>query len=210
MNIAVHKRTHEELTEQLNHQILALRASCAGYDAGNFWEGPRLATTVYTVVNDGNNRSKSVLTQLGLRRKMQFLSYATPQMPGNLISWAPLCMMQMTAENCLHVPILDQGPSTKLAKQLSFADWWNEPIFENRLGKKLSRMNLTFSLRSKDGGSHFDAELPSSPYLEMKNEGLGFVFHDGSENPPKPIQNAHLATMRQIAFELERTILPYL
>ena len=203
------KRTHDELIEELNNQLAALKASCAGYDAGDFWEAPRLATIVYTLVNDGQSKIVSILTQLGLRNNIGFASYATPQNPHNLLGWLPLCMMHLANNDCLYVPVLDQGPPDQM-RTMRFKDWWGEPVFQNAAGNKLSRMNLVFSLRSKDGGSHYDAELPVSTYLELKTDGLGFEFQDGSGNPTRKLQNAHLATMRHIAFELEQSILPHL
>ena len=187
--------------------MAALQSSSAGYDAGNFWEAARLATIVYTLVNDGRSRTVSILSQLGLRDQLEFLTHTEQNTPGNLIGWAPLCTIELAQEYCRYMPMLDRL-AVERSKKVKFKTWWSEPIFENSYGQPLSRMNLVFALRSQDGGSHFDSELPQSPYLNLKNDaqGLQFIKYDGS--PPVPIRNAHTATMRQIAFELEQSIRP--
>jgi hypothetical protein len=204
-----HQRTRDELIAELHNQMAALRASCAGYDAGNLWEGPRLATVVYTLVNDGRGRSVSILTQMGLRNKINYRSHAVPNTPGNLMSWAPLVAIVVGNGIAQYVPTLNDGAPWKIS-ELHFREWWEQPVFENAAGQQLSRMNLVFALRSKDGGSHFDAELPISSYLAMKNDGLGFGVSFGDSQAPKTIPNAHLATMRHIAFELDQSITPHL
>ena len=216
-------RTPKELRTELDNQLAALQASCDGYDSGNLWEGPRIATIIYTLVNDGHSRTVSLLTQLKMRNLIEFLSYSVPRDPNSLTATTPLCVFQISAEDghlprSCYVPVMDDGP-VDTPKRLKFRDWWKEPIFENRNGQQLSRMNLTFALRSQDGGSHYDQELPFSPYLELKESGMGFYQEDdwivldlkgrqpsGTDIPT----NAHLATIRQIAFELQRSLAPHL
>lgn len=201
------KRSREELVQALHDQLAALRSSCAGYDSGNLWEGPRIATVVYTLVNDGRAKSKSILTQLGVRASMSFVSYSVPQIPGNLMAWLPLCWMMVGHEGARYAPLL--GDVAQDRRAVKFQDWWTEAVYENVAGQKLSRMNLVFALRSKDGGSHFDEELPITPYLELKENGIGYTQR-GENGQQVLIRNAHLATLRHIAFELEQSILPIL
>lgn len=199
------KREKGEVEQELRNQLAALEASCSGYDSANFWEGPRIATGIYNIVNDGRKQGVSILSQLGIKSKMLFISYSTPQMPGNLLSWIPLCMIRLSSEKVEYVPQLDKGPDQPI--WVSFREWWQEAVFENAKGQKLSRMNLVFALRSQDGGSHFDSELPITPYLELKEKGGGFQFGDGDlAEAAKFIPNAHLATVRHIAFELQQSI----
>lgn len=196
----VHKRSREELLQELSDQRAALRASCDGFDAGHEWEACRLATVVYTLLNDGRSKTVSILSQLGLRSSISFHSYATPNTPGNLMTWVPLCITLISAGNLRYIPKLNNGPFG-LVNQLKFSDWWKEAVFENTKGNQLSRMNLVFALRSKDGGSHYDNEIPESPYLELKQAGGGWSGAPGSVT-----NNAHLASMRHIAYELEESL----
>lgn len=201
-------RSREELEQALEDQLAALNSSCRGYDQGDMWEGPRMATTVYTLVNNGNSRSVSVLSQLGIREKIRFISFSTPQIPGNLVSWTPLCTFRVGNDGVAVLPSLDKGPAAP--KDINFKKWWGEAVFENAGGQKLSRMNLVFALRSQDGGSHYDRELPITPYLELKDNGGGWqIFSENAEEDGAPLQNAHLATMRHIAFEVEQSIQRY-
>jgi hypothetical protein len=211
--LTIYRRTRDELEQELAGQIAALTASCNGYDAGNRWEGPRIATAVYNLVNDGKKKSLSLLTQLGIRNSIKYISHATARDPRNLMAWAPLIGMEMSYDGKTNIeteyyPILDTDENS-LVRRISFSEWWNEPIFENSRGAQLSRMNLTFALRSKDGGSHFDPELPIGLYLELKQTGFGLsvAAHDGNgQVVGKPAKNGHLATMRHIAFELLQSI----
>lgn len=206
-------RTPQELWQALDDQKRALASSGKGYDSGGFWEAPRLATAVYNVVNDGSKKTVSILSQLGVRGKARFLSSKPPHNPGNLFkSGAPLCIMRlkMGGEEPPfggYVPRLDNG-AQQFEQWLPFKDWWEESIYQNVAGAHLSRMNLVFSLRSKDGGSHLDREIPRSPYLDMIEQvGEGFVQDVRGEMVTRsPVKNAHLATMRQIAWELERSL----
>ncbi len=118
-------------------------------------------------------------------------------------------MIYMNDRSSSFVPVLDRGPLG--ARKLGFEKWWNEAVYENAKGQKLSRFDLVSSLRSKDGGSHFDGELPSTPYLEMKDNGAGWMSTGGDlGNSVAPVKNGHLATMRHIAFEVQQSIVNYL
>ena len=202
-------RSKEEVEQALRDQVDALESSCAAFDNGKLWEGPRIATVIYTLVNDGRSKSVSILSQLGIRGKILFISYATPKSKGNLLSWLPLCMLELGDGPTRYVPALSNGPYAP--RKMHFQKWWEEQIFENRQGQKLSRMNLVFALRSQDGGSHFDPELPITPYLELKEQGAGFTASSTiTSEQDKLIPNAHLVTLRHIAFELQESLSSFL
>jgi hypothetical protein len=213
-----HIRTPGEIWEQLEIQKRALASSAQAYDAGELWEAMRLATTVYNIVNSGKTKTRSILRQLGVEQKMQFLSTKPAVHPLNLLKdGAPLCLAN------LFLPAIDSSEEGRAdyvprfmeglnppESWLSFKDWWQESIYTNVRGLELSRMNHVFALRSKDGGSHYDAEIPDSPYLDFKEQrGELMELHstksDGSV-VRKKIQNPHLATMRQISYELEMSL----
>jgi hypothetical protein len=98
---------------------------------------------------------------------------------------------------------------------LSFSKWWEEPIFQEIApskpgfplgdGRKLSRKNLVFHLRSQDGGGHYDTELRHEPYIGLAVRRRIGIYRDNN-GAAEPIGDPHLASMRQIAWELEQSL----
>src|SRR2546421_47685 len=69
----VTKRTRAELVTMLAEQRAALATSCGSFDEGNDWEAARLAITIFNLVHD-DRKIISLLTQLGLRASLRFVS----------------------------------------------------------------------------------------------------------------------------------------
>jgi hypothetical protein len=69
----------------------------------------------------------------------------------------------------------------------------------------LTRKELVLTLRDQEGGGHFDEELRNPAYIAISTPDFGWkwITPDG-EKPINP--GAHLATMRQIAWEAEKSI----
>ena len=187
-------------------------ASAAGYDAGELWEAKRLATAVYTIVADQGSNSRSILRQLGIKNKLEFLSCVQPpDEPGRqtLAIIKGMCGVVDTIEGPLYYPVLGNA---FFKRHIAFNEWWDEVLFTNKNGQDITRKNLTFSLRSKDGGSHFDSKLPETAYLSMKlgsDTGLIALKGDGPQfsfEDADPIRFGHLALMRQVTYELIDTL----
>ncbi|AMA58064.1 hypothetical protein [Bradyrhizobium sp. CCGE-LA001] len=199
------KRTEEEKIAALAEQMEMLKASSENYDRGNCWEAKRLATTVATLLLDGRGKIRPLLVQLGLRSTLQFISTARS-------------LETMRPRLALVAILLDGGPvryspycdteDFKLpwTHEMKFQEWWEEPVFGAADGRTLSRKNVVFSLRSQDGGAHFDENWGNdlSKMIATTNDEQ-LTTGDG-----KPIANAHLGTMRQIAWELTETLKPVL
>jgi hypothetical protein len=83
-------RTRAELVSALNEQLGAIKASSAAFDAGVTWEATRLATAAYVILHDGKRRTVSLLTQLGVKEKIPFISSSVPANPNNLLAKMPL------------------------------------------------------------------------------------------------------------------------
>lgn len=214
-------RSNSELLEALEDQRAAMRSSMKGYDEGNFWEAPRLATAVYNLVNDGQKKTRSILSQLGLRSSMGFFSTIRVKSPGEVVLasfGSPLASAMITTklfdkdgnEYCkTQYEAFLGGFPTPARGFVKFAEWWNEIIFVNKSGAPLSRHKLAYHLRSQDGGSHFDAELPTSTYTDFKDaDSMNAVFagSNGGNIKHVSVKNGHLATMRQMAWELDHSL----
>ncbi len=198
------KRTPEELALALNNQKSALLSSCQAYDAGQKWEALRLATATYVLVFDAGNAQRSLLTQLGTKGSLQFLSSGRVTANPNAIGrYNPLVLVQLRANGTAdYVPILDfAGPYAP--KRLPFDEWWEREVVFKDGPAALTRKQLVLSLRNQDGGSHLDDEVRNPSYVELSRRARTFV---GTTAATTPVLQAELAMMRQIAWELLKTL----
>jgi hypothetical protein len=200
-------RTHRDLGEALDEQICALVASSRSFDEGEQWEAKRLATVAYTLLHDGGRNSRSLLGQIG-KKDILFTSTCRGIDDTNLLAEEPLTMMRMSSEDMVYLPIKGELLDSPAGfKRLKFSKWWEEPVFKDMDKRWLSRKNLIFSLRSQEGGSHFDPALRDDVYKGYK-EGLrsGWMFRD-SKGVETFVAGGPLATMRQVAWEIADTLI---
>ena len=210
-------RSRDEVERALAEQRLALKASCESYDAGNEWEAKRLALSIYILVSDGlgRSRSKSILSQLGMKNINFKDSSRPPFVPEHFGGYTsedpPLIMCAHSAHAGPRYYPRCQLPYDMFLKDRPFGIWWEQVIFNNKAGMELSRKNLIMAMRNQDNGAHFDEAISTPAYLELaeKAHGRRFFLSGGSMDNPasmkehEPPANAHLATVRQIAFEVD-------
>jgi hypothetical protein len=215
------RQTPEELSEHLAQQIGFLRRSAAAYDSGELEEAKRLATTVSTLVNTSRTAT-SLLTQMGVRDSMEFLSFAEPLQ----FRFPKLCLVltRVSSDTGASFYPICNSPFAKYSPSqwVGFERWWaGEPIYEVHLGDgsagTLNRLDLVRYLRCQDGGSHIDMDLSNEAYVRLSRiaeTGL-FAFSDGqaagafgtSFEGSQPILGGHLAAMRHVAWELEQSLI---
>lgn len=214
-----HIRDRDELEQELREQAAALRASASGYDSGDLWEAKRLAVVAYVLLHDSGKNSQSLLGQLGLKGEM----ISTADLSGN----SPLPLADISGNaftgECTFSPFFDM--KREVWHRLPFKKWYKEPIFVDG-SLRLTRMNLIHTFRSKAGGAHSDRLIDDDAFRWLQK---GSPIHvsagasvtrdaDGNEieTPPElaglfnipsgPIPNAHYASMRQIAWEVDRAL----
>lgn len=198
-------RTPADIREALENQKAAIRDSCAGFDAGKKWEALRLATAVYVLVHDGGKRNRSLLTQIGAMPGLKFICTGHPIEMTNLVSSNPLAIIRMNStEGSGYRARLDENPVHH--RWAGFTEWWDtDKIFSSGSGKNLvSRKNLVFYLRNKDGGSHYDESVEGPEYLSMAYGEHWIMVSSGK--PPAALQDLALVSMRQVAHELLRSL----
>jgi hypothetical protein len=208
-------RSRDEVLAELREQEAALRSSCKSFDEGQEWEAKRLATAVCNVVRDGNKRNRSILTQLGVRGSLRYVSSCRPidQQGGPIKSG--MTMFSISGNTAIEdgKPVLKYHPLLEKSgaeKDLQFPTWWEKEIIIKDVRGGLTRKALTYSLRDQEGGSHFDVELTDATYVRVSREHeatprvlyFGDVWGKGST----PALGVHLAAMRQIAWELLATL----
>ena len=198
-------RTPQELEDALAEQVSALASSCKAFDAGDQWEAKRLATTLYTLLHDGGRNSRSLLGQIG-RKEILYTSSCCGVNDSNLQADEPLTLMWLSSVGAVHLPIKAEIAEVVGGyKQLKFGKWWDEAVFKDMSKRRLSRKNLIFSLRSQEGGSHFDHKVRDAVYKGYKEgQGSGWTFSDG-KGAETFVAGGPLATMRQIAWEVADT-----
>lgn len=212
-----HVRSREELAAALAEQRGFLRQSSAAYDSGNTAEAKRLANTVYVMMHEGTGRTKSLLGQLNLRDTLKLRTTAAQIPVESLPKTALAFMSAKRIDTVLFHPRFAHPQFREEGRYIAASEWWDEPVYQalgepepRRIwgnGKTISRKNLVFHMRSQDGGAHFDAELKNETYIDLAlkaGTGIEIKNDDGTYTPvPFP----HLATMRQIAWELEQSLI---
>jgi hypothetical protein len=200
-----YQKSSAELWRDFREQLEALESSSRAFDAGSQWEAKRLATIAYVLLHDGGRNSRSLLTQVGLKETLRFPSTRLGWSDASLTTQMPLVLTRADHDGAKYLPLLDDGPPTD-PQMLSFSRWWEQPVLRDTARRTLSRKNLIFSLRNQDGGSHSDGELTDAAYAAISRQnGAGWFIERGNERKaidPGP----HLATMRQIAQEIKRTL----
>ena len=198
------ERDRVELVQLLAEQRAALAASCENYDRGNEWEAARLATTIFTLLHDGGSVT-SILTQLGLRSKLKFISSGKEYDRQNLAIHTPLVAVRLqgtpNGPEARTVPLLN-GPMNSSTRYNQFPTWWEkEPIYDDRRAS-LTRRRLVFALRHQDGGGHVGV-LTDEAYVRMKTKAV-FYAVVGSQ-PEQPLY-VMTASMRQIGWEVTEAL----
>lgn len=229
-----YKKTQSDLIRELSEQVAALRASSKGYEEGHLWEAKRLATTSYILVHDSiQGRSKSLLTQLGLRASLRIKSSISDpsEFDTKRMSWdirRGLIVIRSSSGSVSFAPKLE--PREEVYRSLSFGEWYEEVIFKGLYSTSVSRKNLIHYLRSQDGGAHVDSHLDNQSYVQWKMLGDPAVRFERDSDGVKiygpmldlrtgetvvlpqeeeigePIPNSVPAAMRQVAWELDQAL----
>jgi hypothetical protein len=195
-----YNKSREEIVEHFNAAKSALQVSCKSFDEGNRWEAMRLATTVYSLVNDGGRNSVSILTQLGLRASLRFPSRANI-IPGNFVADTPLVIFRISSQGPECLPLLND-PIGDETKPLQFQRWWDQTILKDGDRFDASRRSLVFSLRNQDGGAHVDSNLKDEAYVRFSKLNFSTPRMISSNAGEIPFSGIAEASMRHVASEL--------
>jgi hypothetical protein len=209
--MASRSRTRAEVFADLRTQRdVFLANSCEAYDRGNKAAALRLAVVASTLVRDGN-KTRSIFTQLGVKETIQYVSSGRASTNPKIHSLLILTDLAITknedgtgsAENC---PMLDQCIARGTMRIVDFDTWWNkEIIWQSPEKLVLNRRRLVASMRDQDGGAHLDSELTDSDYISSSRENQWWWLEKGQPVAPMTT-NQHFATMRQVAWELQKTV----
>lgn len=188
-----------------------MSASAASYDAGTEAEAKRLAVVIRVLVHQ-TGQSKSLLTQLKVQDKLNFLDTADPINPKNLLSTPGLLLMRMqmkedgTSETRYIPPLGMERPHPP--RQRGFPGWWTGPVLKTDDGL-WTRKQLVISLANQEGGAHVDPDLNNKFEKVVTDNGLGWrTVTDLAKDPVgvPALGNPVAGAVRQIAYELETSL----
>lgn len=167
-----------------------------------------MATAVCNLVYDKPKRHRptaSILSQMGLRDKLAFVSTSGPIYPGNVGPCVPLCVLGRRPGYFGFIAKC-RSRSAPEPYDLPFQAWWEEPVLRTPEERTISRGELVLTFRDQDGGSHYDAEITNQVYREFANgQASGDMRVRTGNGPPQPLMGGHIETMRQIGWEMAET-----
>ncbi len=189
------------LLVHLEEQLGFLRSSTAAFDSGDPREAKRLAVTLRTLLHD-TKHSRSLLGQLG-RKTDKFWNTAVPDKPGNLLAYGGLVGVQLGPGDMKYAPRFDDFGGS----WIDFETWWNAPVLRERGAPALSRRDVVLTAADQDGGAHVDSGLDEGYARFAHDNALGAAGGDAI-GPLRPLEGGVPATIRQIAHEVLRTLIP--
>lgn len=196
------RQTEEDLVNHLKEQIQLLNISCDGFDRGIKIEGKRLATVIRTLVHDTKS-STSILEHLNCKNKLYYFNTAIPE------SSFGLCGLTTTTANggeSEYTPPLENlGEMRKRKPWITFQNWWEDMNVLSDGNNTFSRKELVLNVANKDGGAHVDLKLPKK-YAELTRENSLNFFHEDQSGLMLDVKGVELASIRQIAFELAKSL----
>jgi hypothetical protein len=194
--------TREELVQRLREQMGFLERSADSFDRGFEDEAKHLAVVIRVLLHDTVS-SRSLLGQLGVKETLNFLDTVPPIIPANLVTTPGLVALSVGGGEAKYVALLGDRPRAPTAKP--FAPWWNDPVTKDNLGVFFARRDYVLNIANKEGGAHVDPALDQSWANLTRDNTLGWVATTSS-GPDAPFDSPALASIRQIAYELEQTL----
>lgn len=183
-----------------------LGRSALAFDEGYEAEAKRLAVVLRVLLHD-TQRSHSLLKQLGVKDRLEFLDSAEPIDPKNLLPTPGIIIMRMTTSadgpKGEYIAPLDMG-RPDAGRQIPFACWWSNPVM--KVDGTWSRKQLVLALSNQEGGAHVDPSLNTRYEALAKSNGLGWVAGNSTRGTTPFSGNVVAVAVRQIAYEVLQSL----
>ena len=201
--------TPDELKAHLWDQLDFLKASGASFDGGNFSEARRLAVSLRVLLHDRKPNSRSLLGQLDLKAKLEFIDTGNDVDPLNELTTAGLTMMRVETKagkaTSIWVAPLGDGPPQRYNKpKLDFETWWERPVIGDGEGSIFCRRDLVLGVADKEG-AHIDPSTEEAFYKLSKSNSLNWIIIDNAGERPMD-SNPVYPSIRQVSWELVTTL----
>lgn len=199
--------------QELKKQLGFLRRSCQWYDNGEVEEAIRIAVPIRTIIYD-TRRSTSLLTHLNAKG-IRLWSSVHRDVTENTTMYHGMGLHAWWSDGNKaggsYGPSFDDGPEMLL---LPVSEWWEQVVYvfswraeDDPTGEiqvtRLSRKDIVLTATNKDGGAHVDEKLTPA-YEMLAEDGAVGSFRWGDQTIP--ITKAHLVTLRQIGYEVLRSL----
>jgi hypothetical protein len=212
-----YQQSDADLIKHLLEQVEFLRASGRAYDEGEDAEAKRLAVVARLLCHE-TTHSHSLLGQIGLLDFLRFVD--TGESPGEpsgsndenseeQLTWisvfySPLAPMGGGPRG--YYPRLDAAPRST---PKSFDTWWTSIVLQDAAGNALTRRDIVLAVANSEGGAHVDPKLKPAYAAVAREDSLGTIEYPTRGGERRTVDaNPVLAVMRQIAYELEKTLGP--
>lgn len=186
-----------DFKEQIKKQLGFLERSCQSYDAGFADEAIRISTVIRVLVHQTGS-STSLLKHLNATT-INLLS-TTFEPSTQTVSFVGMGMMRFGGDKSEYIPQLGKGPINEL---IPVSKWWNQIVMVLDAKHRITRKAIVLAAANKDGGAHVDNKL-TAEYIALSTAGAvgTFVYETQVQRNEKPIESAHLVSLRQMGYEL--------
>lgn len=196
------QQSQDDLKKHLAEQLYFLRASADSYDAGYEAEAKRIAVVIRVLLHDTSS-STSLLSQLGIKDSIDFYDSALIDGHGMMLGGASLVVIPGGGGNA--IAFFDDSPPGT-SGYVKFTEYWSRPVLDAG-GQSFTREDLVKSVANQDGGAHVDPSLDEKYANLSRNDSFGWKAGTRDSNMA-PVGIVELASIRQIAHELLRTLIP--
>lgn len=196
-----HVLSNSELEGHLGEQLGFLQRSAHAFDEGYRAETKRMAITLRIILH--TRRYPSLLKQLG-RDEIDFLDTAHEFNPANLLSTHSLICLSIRSGQVSYLAAFD---SRQTQRRTPFKNWWSSVIFADQDKRQMTRSDLVLTIADQDGGAHVDGQLNAVYAAISRENSLGWRSNSATGDE-QPILGAEQASIRQIAHEVLRTLVP--
>jgi hypothetical protein len=196
------RQSRSDLEALLAEQLRMLRTVSDAYDIGSTECAKYIAVTLRVLLHDTAS-SHSLLGQLE-RLDRPFLSTVSPHthLPG-VTQAVSLTGVRHGPSGAVYLPacMMPTGFSWS-RRMLSFGDWWTEVVVIVNSNSRFTRRDLVLNVANQDGGAHVDCTIKADYEAYSRRNGLGWLFSDARGFWMEATGGPHLATLRQISYEL--------
>ncbi|KWC93789.1 hypothetical protein WL57_03835 [Burkholderia cepacia] len=197
-------RSKDDLLVALSEQIELLKLGCKNFDLGDEIEAKNIAVRLRVLLHQ-TKQSHALLDQLRLRNGY-FVNTAHRLRPENSASDFALTSVRFDSmSGAKYVPLLASRVGSVRPSKRVFSDWWSIPVIKDQRGNKFCRRDLVLAVSNQDGGAHIDPTIDEA-YRRLTRENSLLMFFSTGPGTAHAMGNPVLASIRQIAFEVDETL----